>query len=101
QASPLSPGMILYETRSTSLLTTGSVKRRAVKRLMGRRFPDPVVNKDVDLVSYKIIPGDNGDAWVESRGKKYAPSQISAFILQKMKETAEAYLGEIVTQAVI
>jgi len=55
----------------------------------------------MDLVPYKIIPGDNGDAWVESRGKKYAPSQISAFILQKMKETAEAYLGEPVTQAVI
>src|SRR2546430_15638648 len=60
-----------------------------------------MVKKDVDLVPYKIIPGDNGDAWVESRGKKYAPSQISAFILQKMKETAEAYLGETVTQAVI
>ena len=60
-----------------------------------------MVKKDIDLVPYKIIPGDNGDAWVESRGKKYAPSQISAFILQKMKETAEAYLGETVTQAVI
>jgi molecular chaperone DnaK len=59
------------------------------------------VAKDVDLVPYKIITGENGDAWVESRGKKYAPSQISAFILQKMKETAEAYLGETVTQAVI
>ncbi len=73
----------------------------AIKRLIGRRFTDPMVNKDIDLVPYKIIPGDNGDAWVESRGKKYAPSQISAFILQKMKETAEAYLGETVTQAVI
>jgi molecular chaperone DnaK len=73
----------------------------AIKRLIGRRFTDPMVKKDTDLVPYKIIAGDNGDAWVESRGKKYAPSQISAFILQKMKETAEAYLGETVTQAVI
>src|SRR6202011_1156443 len=73
----------------------------AIKRLIGRRFEDPMVRRDMDLVPYKIIPGDNGDAWVESRGKKYAPSQISAFILQKMKETAEAYLGEPVTQAVI
>src|SRR5256886_8614056 len=60
-----------------------------------------MVKKDVDLVPYKLVKGDNGDAWVESQGKKYAPSQISAFILQKMKETAEAYLGETVTQAVI
>src|SRR6266581_1093757 len=73
----------------------------AIKRLIGRRMEDPMVKRDMDLVPYKIIPGDNGDAWVESRGKKYAPSQISAFILQKMKETAEAYLGEPVTQAVI
>src|SRR6202000_2242116 len=73
----------------------------AIKRLIGRRFEDPMVNRDMELVPYKIIRGDNGDAWVESRGKKYAPSQVSAFILQKMKETAEAYLGETVTQAVI
>src|SRR3989449_2130030 len=73
----------------------------AIKRLIGRRYSDPVVKKDMDLVPYQIITGDNGDAWVESRSKKYAPSQISAFILQKMKETAEAYLGETVTQAVI
>src|ERR1700752_504907 len=73
----------------------------AIKRLIGRRFTDPMVKKDMDLVPYKIITGDNGDAWVEGRGKKYAPSQISAFILQKMKETAEAYLGETVTEAVI
>src|SRR6188472_1478719 len=73
----------------------------AIKRLIGRRMEDPMVNKDMDLVPYKIVPGDNGDAWVESRGRKYAPSQISAFILQKMKETAEAYLGETVDQAVI
>ncbi|MGH7099857.1 MAG: molecular chaperone DnaK, partial [Stellaceae bacterium] len=73
----------------------------AIKRLIGRRFDDPMVNRDVELVPYKIVRGDNGDAWVEGRGKKYAPSQISAFILQKMKETAEAYLGESVAQAVI
>jgi len=72
-----------------------------IKRLIGRRFTDPMVKKEMDLVPFKILPGDNGDAWVESRGKKYAPSQISAFILQKMKETAEAYLGETVTEAVI
>src|SRR5579864_9557166 len=73
----------------------------AIKRLIGRRMDDPMVSRDMDLVPYKIIPGDNGDAWTESRGKKHAPSQISAFILQKMKETAEAYLGEPVTEAVI
>src|SRR5438046_1353437 len=73
----------------------------AIKRLVGRRFEDPMVKRDMDLVPYKIIAGDNGDAWVESRGKKYAPSQISSFILQKMKETAEAYLGETVSEAVI
>ncbi|ASV85893.1 MULTISPECIES: molecular chaperone DnaK [Ochrobactrum] len=73
----------------------------AVKRLIGRRFDDPMVTKDKDLVPYKIVKGDNGDAWVETHGKKYSPSQVSAMILQKMKETAESYLGETVTQAVI
>ncbi|OGT59392.1 MAG: molecular chaperone DnaK [Gammaproteobacteria bacterium RIFCSPHIGHO2_12_FULL_63_22] len=73
----------------------------AIKRLIGRNFEDPMVKKDAGMVPYKIMKGANGDAWVESRGEKYAPSQISAFILQKMKETAEAYLGETVTQAVI
>ena len=73
----------------------------AVKRLIGRRTTDAEVEKDKDLVPYKIIDGGNGDAWVEIRGDKYSPSQISAFILQKMKETAESYLGEEVTQAVI
>jgi molecular chaperone DnaK len=73
----------------------------AIKRLIGRRYDDPMVEKDKKLVPYKIIKADNGDAWVEARGQKYAPSQISAFILQKMKETAERYLGENVTQAVI
>jgi molecular chaperone DnaK len=73
----------------------------AIKRLIGRRFDDEMVKKDINLVPYKIIRADNGDAWVESHGKKYSPSQISAFILQKMKETAEAYLGEKVEKAVI
>jgi molecular chaperone DnaK len=73
----------------------------AVKRLIGRRFDDPITKKDTELVPYKISRGPNGDAWVNAGGKDYSPSQISAFILQKMKETAEAYLGETVTQAVI
>jgi molecular chaperone DnaK len=73
----------------------------AVKRLIGRRYDDPTVAKDKDLVPYKISKAGNGDAWVEADGKQYSPSQISAFILQKMKETAEAYLGSKVEQAVI
>ncbi|SCM77393.1 chaperone Hsp70, co-chaperone with DnaJ [uncultured Pleomorphomonas sp.] len=73
----------------------------AVKRLIGRRFEDPMVAKDKDLVPYAIVKGDNGDAWVNADGKKYSPSQISAMTLAKMKETAEAYLGTSVTQAVI
>ena len=73
----------------------------AVKRLIGRRFEDPMTKKDMELVPYNIVKGNNGDAWVEAGGDKYSPSQISAFILQKMKETAESYLGENVTQAVI
>src|SRR3954465_15480945 len=73
----------------------------AVKRLVGRRYDDPMVEKDKKLVPYKITKAGNGDAWVEADGKPYSPSQISAFILQKMKETAEAYLGQKVEQAVI
>ncbi len=73
----------------------------AIKRLIGRRMDDPMVEKDKKLVPYAIVKADNGDAWVESSGKKYAPSQISAMTLQKMKETAERHLGESVTQAVI
>ncbi|MFZ4066722.1 MAG: molecular chaperone DnaK [Phenylobacterium sp.] len=73
----------------------------AVKRLIGRRFDDPLTAKDAGLVPYAIPRGTNGDAWVQAGGQDYSPSQISAFILQKMKETAEAYLGETVTQAVI
>ena len=73
----------------------------AIKRLIGRRYDDPVTAKDKDLVPYKIVKGDNGDAWIDAGGKKQSPSQISAMILQKMKETAEGYLGETVSQAVI
>jgi len=73
----------------------------AIKRLIGRRYDDPMVEKDKKLVPYQIVKGPTGDAWVESNGKAYSPQQISAFILQKMKETAEAKLGEPVTQAVI
>jgi molecular chaperone DnaK len=73
----------------------------AIKRLIGRRYEDPMVEKDKNLVPYTIVKGPNGDAWVESHGKQYSPAQISAYILQKMKETAEAKLGETITQAVI
>ena len=73
----------------------------AVKRLIGRRYDDPTVTKDKDLVPYPIVRGENGDAWVQARGEKYSPSQISSYILTKMKETAEAHLGEKVSQAVI
>ncbi|MCA0370715.1 MAG: molecular chaperone DnaK [Proteobacteria bacterium] len=73
----------------------------AIKRLIGRRFDDPLTKKDMELVPYKIVPSKAGDAWVNAHGEDYSPSQVSAFILQKMKETAENYLGEKVTQAVI
>jgi molecular chaperone DnaK len=73
----------------------------AIKRLIGRTFDDPMTKKDMGLVPYKIVKAGNGDAWVSADGKQYSPSQISAFVLQKMKETAEAHLGQTVTQAVI
>jgi len=73
----------------------------AIKRLIGRTFDDPTTKKDIDMVPYNIIKADSGDAWVEAKGEKYSPSQVSAMILQKMKETAESYLGENVDQAVI
>ena len=73
----------------------------AVKRLIGRRFEDDVVQRDIDMVSYKIVKADNGDAWVEANGKKMAPPEISARVLMKMKKTAEDYLGETVTEAVV
>ncbi len=104
------PSMVAF-TEGGERLVGQAAKRQAVtnpdntfygvKRLIGRRMTDPMVAKEKELVPFKIVPGDNGDAWVESRSKKYAPSQISAFVLQKMKETAEAYLGETVTEAVI
>merc|ERR1712022_47532 len=73
----------------------------AVKRLIGRNFEDPTVKKDVEAAPFKIVNSEKGDAWIEAKGEKYSPSQISAFILQKMKETAEKYLGQAVTKAVI
>ena len=104
------PSMVAF-TESKEKLVGQSAKRQAVtnpentlfaiKRLIGRSFSDDIVKKDSNLVPYKIIKGDNNDAWIETRGDKYSPSQISAFILQKMKETAESHLGEPVTQAVI
>ncbi len=104
------PSMVAF-TDTSEKLVGQSAKRQAVtnsentlfaiKRLIGRTFEDENVKSDSGLVPYKIVKGDNGDAWVESRGEKYSPSQISAFILQKMKETAESYLGDNVTQAVI
>ncbi len=73
----------------------------AIKRLIGRRFDDPIVQKEIGVSPFKIVKGDNGDAWVEAAGQKYAPSQIAAFVLQKMKETAEAFTGDTVSEAVI
>ena len=73
----------------------------AVKRLIGRNFEDPTVKKDIAAAPFKIVNSEKGDAWIEAKGEKYSPSQISAFILQKMKETAEKYLGQEVTRAVI
>jgi molecular chaperone DnaK len=73
----------------------------AIKRLIGRRFDDPLVQKAMKVLPYKIVKADNGDAWVEIRGKKYSPAEVSAMILQKMKQTAEDYLGEKITEAVI
>jgi molecular chaperone DnaK len=104
------PSMVAF-TQSGERLVGQAAKRQAItnpentlfaiKRLIGRRYNDPITKKDKDLVPYKIIEGDNGDAWVEAHGEKYSPSQVSAFILQKMKETAENFLGDKVTQAVI
>src|SRR3981081_579985 len=73
----------------------------AIKRLIGRRYDDPITEKDKTMVPYHIVGGDNGDAWVEIKRKRYTPSQFSAFIKSKMKETPESYLGDAVTQAVI
>src|SRR5471030_3183692 len=104
------PSMVAF-TNSGERLVGQSAKRQAVtnptdtlyaiKRLMGRRYDDPLVAKDKGMVPYNIVRNDNGDAAVEAKSEKYSPSQVSAFILGKMKETAEAYLGEPVSQAVI
>ena len=110
EGSRTTPSQVAF-TESGERLVGASAKRQAVtnptntlfavKRLIGRRFDDPLTKKDMDLVPYKIVKADNGDAWIEARDAKYSPSQVSAFILQKMKETAESFLGETVTQAVI
>jgi molecular chaperone DnaK len=92
---------LVGQSAKRQAVTNPSNTLYAIKRLIGRRFDDPIVAKDKGLVPYTIVRGDNGDAWVEAKGEKYSPSQVSAFILGKMKETAEAYLGEPVTQAVI
>ncbi len=104
------PSQVAF-TSSGERLVGQSAKRQAVtnpentifamKRLIGRRSDDPMVSKDRELVPYKIVNAENGDAWIESRGERFSPSQLSAFVLQKMKETAESYLGETVTDAVI
>jgi molecular chaperone DnaK len=104
------PSMVAF-TEEEERLVGQAAKRQAVtnpedtlfaiKRLIGRTFADPITSKDKDMVPYKIVKGTNGDAWVQARGEKYSPSQVSAFILQKMKETAESYLGDKVEQAVI
>ena len=104
------PSMVAF-TGESERLVGQAAKRQAVtnpintlsaiKRLIGRSADDPTTRKDQELVPYNIVKADNGDAWVECDGEKYSPSQISAFILQKMKETAEAHLGEEVTEAVI
>src|SRR5215468_8986580 len=110
EGSRITPSVVAFTDSGERLV--GQVARRqsitnpentifAIKRLIGRRYDDPITLKDKGMVPYKIVAGPNGDAWVEVKGKKYSPSQISAFILTKMKETAEAYLGDKVSQAVI
>lgn len=104
------PSVVAFTENAETLVGAAAVRQAvansentfyAIKRLIGRSFDDPITKKDMELVPYKIVRADNGDAWVEARSKKYSPSQISAYTLQKMKETAESYLGEKVTQAVI
>jgi molecular chaperone DnaK len=104
------PSIVAF-TKDDEVLVGQSAKRQAVtnsqntlfavKRLIGRKFADDVVQKDIDMVSYKVVKADNGDAWVEAQGKKMAPPEVSARVLMKMKKTAEDYLGEEVTEAVI
>ena len=104
------PSMVAFTDNNENLVGQ-SAKRQAVtnpektlicnKKIIGRRMDDPAVKKDLEVLPYKIVPGDNDDAWVEIDGKKHSPSQISAMILQKMKETAEKFLGKPVKEAVI
>ncbi|MCW8921400.1 MAG: Hsp70 family protein, partial [Sedimenticola sp.] len=104
------PSIVAYN-KEGEVLVGQSAKRQAVtnpqntlfaiKRLIGRRFEDDVVQRDIEMVPYKIVKADNGDAWVEANGKKMAAPEVSAKILQKMKKTAEDYLGEEVTEAVV
>jgi len=111
EGSRTTPSMVGFSKDGKETLVGQSAKRQsvtnpentlfAVKRLIGRKIDDKEVEKDKDLVPYKIVSGENGDAWVEANGKKYAPAQVSAFILQKMKETAEKHLGQEVKEAVI
>ena len=110
EGSRITPSVVAFAENGERLV--GQIARRqavtnpentvfAIKRLIGRKYDDPEVQKAAKVLPYKIVRADNGDAWVECRGKKYSPAEISAFILQKMKQTAEDYLGEKVTQAVI
>ncbi len=104
------PSIVAF-TKDNEVLVGQSAKRQAVtnpsntvfavKRLIGRRFSDEVVSRDIDMVPYKIVKADNGDAWVEANGKAMAPPEISARVLMKMKKTAEDYLGEEVKEAVV
>ena len=110
EGSRTTPSMVAF-TDDEEVLVGQAAKRQgvtnpentlfAIKRLIGRRHDDPMTKKDKEMVPYQIVKADNGDAWVEAKGEKFSPSQISAYVLKKMKETAEAYLGEDVTQAVI
>ena len=110
EGSRITPSVVAFAENGERLV--GQIARRqavtnpentvfAIKRLIGRKYDDPEVQKAAKILPYKVVRADNGDAWVECRGKKYSPAEISAFILQKMKQTAEDYLGEKVTQAVI
>ncbi|MGE0596322.1 MAG: molecular chaperone DnaK [Hyphomonadaceae bacterium] len=110
EGSNTTPSVVAFNEGGERLIGVQAVRQAvtnpehtyyAVKRLIGRSYDDPITKKDIDLVPYKIVKGPNGDAWIQGRDKQYAPSEISAFVLQKMKQTAEDYLGEPVTQAVI
>ncbi len=110
EGSRTTPSVVAFTPKGELLVGTPA-KRQAVinpentifgtKRLIGRKFDDPITKKEMQMVPFKIVPGPNGDAWVEALGKQYSPSQIASFILQKMKETAGSYLGHDVKKAVI